>query len=292
MQPNDSNPALLASAAAVSSGGAARLPARLSIPASRWQDLCALWDGLADFPAGGTDEALTHLMKTMCGWLRADNAFWIGGVRMANGAAGRRDGMHGWRARVVQFLNATPQNTQRAQQAMREQDADPGYTMRAIVSRAGAFRVHRLRDGFMDFATLRGTAHYRVFYKEAGVVDRMWIALPVNGDAESYMMFDHIGSRRRFSAADAALAGVALRGIKWFHRELLLSHGLLVAQAPLSASQRRVLLHLLADKTEKGIAAELGLAPGTVHQYAVELYRKYGVKGRTGLMALWLGRQS
>ena len=289
MHSSDPSPALQASGVPASHGGTPRRPARLPIPASRWEDLCALWDGLADFPAGEMDAALAHLMKSMCGWLRAENAFWIGGVRMASGAAGRRDAMRGWRARVVRYLHVTPQNTQLTQRGIREQDVDPGYTTRAVVSRAGKFRVHRLRDGFVDFAALRRTAHYRAFYADPGIVDRMWVVLPVNGDTESYMMFDHIGSRRRFSAADAALAGVALRGIKWFHRQLLLSHGLLVAQAPLSAAQRRVLLQLLTGKPEKSIAAGLRLTPGTVHQYAVELYRKYGVKGRTGLMALWLG---
>ena len=173
--------------------------------------------------------------------------------------------------------------------AMREQDVDPGLTTRAIVTKAGTFRVHRLRDGFVDFAELQRTAHYNVFYRETRIVDRMWAALPVNADSESYFVFDHVGSRRRFSVADVALVQHALRGIKWFHRQILLSHGLLIARHPLSPTQRRVLLELLTGKTEKAIAAALGQTPGTTHQYAVELYRKFGVKGRNRLTALWLG---
>jgi hypothetical protein len=53
------------------------------------------------FPPQEIDAALAHLMKTLCDWLGADNALWVGGVRMAHGAAARRDPQHGWRGRVV-----------------------------------------------------------------------------------------------------------------------------------------------------------------------------------------------
>jgi DNA-binding CsgD family transcriptional regulator len=247
-----------------------------------------LWDELSDFPAAQTDAALVHLMKTVCGWLRADDAVWIGGVRVAHGTAARRDPQHGWRGLALRRLVATPAVLSMSQQAMRDQDTDPGMTTRAITAQAGTFRVQRLRDGFLDFAAFRRTAHYRAYYEAPGITDRVWAAFPVNGDAESYFLFDRVGSKRRFSRADAALVALVLRGIKWFHRQLLLSHNLLLAQVPLSPMQRRMLFILLSDKKEKEIAAQLGFTPGTTHQYAVDLYRRFGVKGRAGLMALWL----
>lgn len=249
-----------------------------------------LWDELADFPASRTGEALVHLMETLCGWLRADNALWIGGVRVAAGTVGRQDPQHGWRGRVLSPLypHTSPQE-QLSRRAMREQDTDPGMTTRTITAQAGEFRVHRLRDGFVDFARFRRTAHYKTFYQEAGLTDRIWVVMPVNEDAESYFLFDLYHTRRRFSSVDAELAGHALRGLKWFHRHLMLSHGLLVADTRLTPSQRRVLALLLTAAKEADIAATLKLSPGTVHQYAVELYRKLGVRGRAGLLSLWLG---
>jgi DNA-binding CsgD family transcriptional regulator len=245
---------------------------------------------LADAPAAQADAALVQAMQTMCRWLQADDGFWVGGVRIADGATARRDPQHGWRGRIVRRLHPTPVTAALTQRAMREQDNDPGMTTRALTSRAGVFRVHRLRDGFIDFSAFRRTAHYRAFYESAGIVDRLWVALPVNQDTESHFVFDHIRSKRRFRNADAHLIGFALRGIKWFHRQLLLSHGLLAAQTPLSPAQRRVLLLLLTGKSEKAIAAALGFTVGTTHQYVAELFRKFGVNGRAGLMALWLGR--
>jgi DNA-binding CsgD family transcriptional regulator len=93
----------------------------------------------------------------------------------------------------------------------------------------------------------------------------------------------------RFSAHDSALAAHTLRGIKWFHRQLLLGHGLVAAQRPLTASERRVVRLLLTEQTEKEIAQSLGLGFDTTHKRVTEIYRKFGVRSRTGLMALWLG---
>ncbi len=67
-------------------------------------------------------------------------------------------------------------------------------------------------------------------------------------------------------------------------------HGLLLADRPLTAAERRVLNGLLGHAIERGIAEELGLTTATVHTYATRIYRKFNVQGRTGLAALWLGR--
>jgi len=253
------------------------------------RDLHALWDGLADFPASRNDAALAHLKRSLCAWLGADNAFWVGAVRMTGGAAAKDDPQHGWRGRAVRYLHPAPAIDEKARQAMREQDTAPAMTTCALAARAGTFRVHRMRDGFIDFAAFRRTGHYRTFYEAPGITDRLWVAAPVSRDAESYLVFDRIRARRHFTADDAALAARALSGIKWFHRQLLLSHGLPLARDPLTPAQRRVLLQLLGGRTEKHIADELGLTAGSTHQYAVALYRKFAVKGRAELAALWLG---
>jgi len=81
-----------------------------------------------------------------------------------------------------------------------------------------------------------------------------------------------------------------MRGLKWFHRELLLANGLLIAEKSLSPSERRIVRLMLTDRTEKEIAIELGQSPKTTHKYITEILRKFGVQGRTGLMARWLNR--
>jgi len=67
-------------------------------------------------------------------------------------------------------------------------------------------------------------------------------------------------------------------------------HDLLLASAPLAPREREVLELLLTEATEKQIAERLGLAVSTTHAYITGIYRKFGVRGRAGLMSLWLSR--
>ena len=64
------------------------------------------------------------------------------------------------------------------------------------------------------------------------------------------------------------------------------------APTPLSRQERRVLDQLLTDAPEKEIAATLGLAESTIHSYVASIFRKFGVRGRKGLMSLWLQHRS
>ncbi|MFO0746097.1 MAG: helix-turn-helix transcriptional regulator [Myxococcota bacterium] len=64
------------------------------------------------------------------------------------------------------------------------------------------------------------------------------------------------------------------------------------ASAPkLSPRQRQTLEQLVRGKSEKEVAAALGLSLHTVHQYVKSLYRLYGVGTRAALVARVLGGQ-
>jgi DNA-binding CsgD family transcriptional regulator len=250
-----------------------------------------LWDELADFPASQAEDALRHLQQKFSSWLNADDVTWVGGALMMQDSAALHDPQLGWRGLVTRHMRLTPLVAERTLQAMSEQDTEPALTTQALVAGAGSFRVHRLHDGFVDMAAFEKTPHYRVFYKEAGIVDRMFVCFPINADAESYFLFDRMrgGAEKQFSLADAQLVAYAMRGLKWFQRELMLHYGLLLARQPLTDTERRIVTLLLTDLSEKEIAAKLGQAPATTHKYITGILRKFGVRGRTGLMALWLG---
>ncbi len=251
-----------------------------------------LWDELADIPAARSDRALEHLMRTLCRWLRADDACWIGAVRMARGQAAGRDVLHGWRARATHALQEGPARLRLAQQAIREQEYDPGLSTIALVEGAGKFRVHRLRDGFVDFERFRRTRHFQTYYHDLGVSDRLFTVFPIHADAESYIYFDSHRPRRRFSRRDAALAGEVMRGLKWFHRNLMLSHGLPLAEQPLTPTQHRLLRQLLSGGSETHIAERMKLTRATTHTYITRLYRQFGVNSRAALTALWLSQST
>lgn len=271
----------------------------------------ALWHRLAAFPAAESESALRHLMAWLTREIDADNLVWIGAVRALRGAAAKDDPFFGWRLRARLPFKLDSVSYQRLLKSYYDGHhygkLTPGYyarsheekidhvgmTGRASLAGAGRFRVHRLRDGWIDFAAFRRTPHYRLYYREHGIVDRMTIGFPVSADAESFLLVDRChaldGERRRpFSARDAAVAGGALRGVPELHRRLLLDYGLLDGDKPLAPTERRILRGLLSGRTEKQLAAVTGQSHATLHKYVTTLYKRFRVNGRPGLMARWL----
>lgn len=249
------------------------------------------WDELADFPASQVDDALVHLMHRLAGQLYADNMIWVGAARLAHEKAARRDGQLGWRAVAARHWRPTPDILDVTQQLISDQDTEPSLTSQAMARETGRWRAHLLQDGWIDMEAFRRTNHYRIGYAARGITDRMFMGIPINADAETIFLVDRYVDAPRFTDRDADLVAYTMRGLKWFHRELMLSHGLVVAGAPLSRTERRIVNLLLTERSEKEIAAELGQSPKTTHKYITGILRKYGVKGRTGLMAVWLNRQ-
>lgn len=250
------------------------------------------WDEMADFSPTRTDDAQLHLMQTLCGWTGADNARWHAGVRLMVGAGAKEDPMNGWRLCGTRALLArSPERVKVAERFHRVQKGlEVGMPVRAISAEAGSkFRVHTMRDGFIDFAAFRKTDYYRAFYRDFNIADRMWINFPISRDTESVLVLDRHTPSRSFTRRQVAIAASAFRGLKWFHRQLLLSHGLHGVQSSLSSGRRILVQQLLTGKSEKEIAITLGLRASTTHQYITEIFRHFGVNNRASLQALWLG---
>lgn len=68
----------------------------------------------------------------------------------------------------------------------------------------------------------------------------------------------------------------------------LMERGLSYASTPLAHYEKRVLELLLTDASEKQIADRLGLTVSTTHSYVTGIFRKFKVRGRAGLMSLWI----
>ncbi len=259
-----------------------------SLPPDMDDHIFRLWDDLCDYDLSATHQALSHGMRTLCNMISAQNAFWLGGVRMQGGHGASGDLMSGWRIKAIETLHAEFMTREGKHRSLKYPSTDPGATTRAVVAGAGSFRVHSLGTGFIDLDAFKETEHYDFFYRERGITDRIWVAFPVNVDSESYFLFDTTDKDRFFSDIDIAIVARALRGIKWFHRQLLLMNGVGVCKTPLSPSEQRMVSELIHGKSEKIIAERLGLTASTAHQYATRVYRKYGVRGRAEFMALWL----
>ena len=246
-----------------------------------------LWDELADFDAAHSDQALNHLMGKLCTLAGAWNIVWVGVVRMDAGFPG--DPVKGWRPRIIHYLHPSPSldNNALEQTEKLEQGVVDVTTIRNAEG-AGAFRANRLRD-LVDPDWFE-SHYYRAHYQRLGTTDAIWVVFPVNKDAESYFGIFRAPDSPPFTEAEQGVVAYALRGIKWFHRQLMLSHGLLVAATSLTPTERRVLHLLLTGLPEKLIAAELERSHHTVHEYITAIYRKFGINNRAALMAIWLGQ--
>jgi DNA-binding CsgD family transcriptional regulator len=93
-----------------------------------------------------------------------------------------------------------------------------------------------------------------------------------------------------FGERERDLLELFLLGSVAMHRDLMRARGLIGMEVSLSPRERDVQQLLLTSLTEEEIGLSLGLTPRTTHQYVVAILRKWKVKGRVGLMAIWLRR--
>jgi DNA-binding CsgD family transcriptional regulator len=248
----------------------------------------SLWDTLADFDASQAEEARKHLLGGICALIGAQNASWIGAVRL--GEPEPVDPVKGWRPRAIRQLHPTPLLEQMAnEQSDLLEAGSVDETTIANVAGAGQYRVNRLCD-LVPASWFKGD-YYRVFYLGVGRRDTIWAGVPINDDAESYFGFHRGLDQAPFGTGEKEIVGFALRGLRWFHRQQMLSEGLGVASSPLTQLEQRVLRGLLRGLTEKQIAAANAQSPHTTHEYVKRILRKYGVGSRAALMALWLGKR-
>lgn len=246
-----------------------------------------LWDSLADLPASDTDRALCYLMEGIAGMIGAGNAYWLGYIRLD---ARPGDPLKGLRPCANRYLYPAPIHDESYRAQMGKwigNQVNEGYVRAA--RDVGQFRSFRLRDVMRP--EYFEEEFYQIFHASRGFHDQCVVFFPVNDDYESMFNFQRVGEKRDFTAEEEAIAAYALRGIKWFHRQVALSYGLLIAEQSLSPIQRQVTQLLLTEHSEKLIAEEIGKSPNMTHKYVTEIFRKFGVKSRAGLMAVWLGRK-
>lgn len=248
-----------------------------------------IWDRLADYDAFRSDEAQLFLMQELKRLADADDVVWIGVVRMVDHRGSQADHQLGWRGRAVVHLEWTDLKRSVVAAAMKAQEVDGGVPSSIEMAKlAGNFRTLVLRE-LHDMSTFTQTEHYRSCFIPFDITDRMWCVIPVNEDCEVAYILDRFGDRPHFSAADRQIVASTLRGIRWFHRQTMLAHGVMLGDRRLTPRERCVCSHLLGRMSEKEIADALGLTFSTVRSYIRILYKKYGVQSRAGLMALWLG---
>lgn len=250
------------------------------------EEIHRLWDQLADFEAGQSREAVTSFMGLLAELGRFENATWAGAIRMGGGDA--TDPLRGWRVAASEALRPLDLRSDDGHLAgvmevWERREIDPSFLL--PLERVGAFRTYSLRAGLPS--TWFDSPFYRRHYDAFGIHDVVFVAFPLNADSESHFGFY---SSRPVTEATLAQLAYALRGVKWFHRHLMLSHGLMLASSPMTLTEHRVLQLLLTDMSERAVAAELQLGEAATHRHVMAIFRKFGVRSRAGLISLWLNQ--
>ncbi len=250
--------------------------------------MAVLWRELADAPAAECAAALRHCLRRLQALIGACNVTWAGVHRKPDDGHGP---LGGWRIREVEHLHHRERRmafARELKERLRAGQRDP--YVGALAGGAGCTRSH-LREELVPDALWRESWIVREALAEERIRDRLAGAHAVDPSSESHLVLDRAHGDRPFGARERDLLQFFLLGSAGFHRELMLSHGLAEASASFSPRERDVLRLLLTDAGEKEIARTLGIGHRTVHQHAANLYAKLGVRGRQGLMALWLRRR-
>ena len=260
----------------------------LTLTTSTLDRLHACWDAVATARTTQSNHIVIEALARLAALVDAQNAFWLGSVRVADAPPG--DPLNGWRPRVIKYLYPSTVDTAFSRRATRDCDAGIVDESTATHARqAGVFRARLLSE--LVSPSWYDSAFYEFAYKARDIRDAVFVVTPVNGDAESFFGFHRMGDKPAFTTSDRDLVAHALRGLRWLHREAMLHEGLFVARTPLTPTERRVLDLLLTERSEKEIATVLGLADRTTHHHVTQILRKFGVNSRAALMALWLGRR-
>lgn len=247
-----------------------------------------LWDDLADFEVARTDDAVQHTIGVLSDLVGASRGFWLGSVRLGDRI--HEDPLHGWRPGAI---SATYPYDPTEKDRFREQcqRIEKGHIDPSIVENvrgAGHFRVNIKHE--LVSPDWFESEFYQRFFAGDGVQDMIYVVTPLGTDVESWFGFQRMGHPEpQFGEAERATLATAMRPLRWFNQRIALQYGLRVADKPLTPTERRILNALLSDRTEQQVADDLDLAQATVHTYCGRIARKFNVRGRAGLMALWLG---
>ncbi|MBO9547003.1 helix-turn-helix transcriptional regulator [Caulobacter sp.] len=248
-----------------------------------FQAIGLLWGELTEFPAGDVAGAREHCFAELARIIGSENVFWVAAHQAAPDAG---DLLDGWRPRAVARLHSNPALDQKLADVIRQMNGATVDPMTLANNReAGRTRAF-LRGELVADETWERSALVNETLRPRGVRDRIIATLPLPGGREAHIGLDRGPSDRFFGERERDLLHLFLLGSQAFHHEQFLAYG--VALPALTPRERAVLSLLLTEMTEREIGEALGLTWRSTHQYCVSIFRKCGVRGRLGLMALWL----
>jgi hypothetical protein len=237
-----------------------------------WMALARVWGELNEIPLADSDEAVRHLLGSLCALTGARESFLAFGMRSEPAA---HDPMDGWRwvGKPINFQRSEAHSHLASAWQAENLPSFDKHTQ-GLVGTGGRHRAF-LRPELVDDAQWR-LCQSRELLHVLEIEDRLVGACAVSPRVEIYFVLDRHRHDEIFSARERDLLLAALGGLQSFGRRLSRSYGVIDAS------------RLLSGLSEKQIADAMGLTSKSLHQYVVALFRNFSVQSRAELMALWL----
>lgn len=264
------------------------MTATTDLDATTWRSIASTWKGVSQVPVSQPDLALERLWTGLEALMEFDACYVVLAQRTERTRrAYLRGYVNGWL--FAEFFYGPgdwkPVYDEGFADDWHERLAEDPWLLR-LTEGAGAHRT-LLREDF--FSDEQWQEYLRTSQSSLiGTTERLNSVFTLDEDAEVYLGFLRRGTQR-FVERDRAASHALHLGLGPLWRRLSMSYGLLSYQEVLAPRERETLLLLLEGHSEAEIAEQMDLTVGTVHQYAVKVFRSMDVNSRAGLMARWMG---
>lgn len=252
------------------------------------EQIVSLGHETAEVPADEIESAASFALRRMEHCIGAFNAYWIAAVRDSN--VKPQDPAHGWRPHDILYAHDQAQmvrTNSTVAERMAGGEVDPATA--AIIAHAGKTRCF-LREELVSDQEWEKSWIVNEVHRPRGIADQLVAGQPLGPRHESYIGLVRGPEERRFTGRDRDLLLLFMHATRPLQQRLMIYRGLAGA-ARLTIRERDVMRLLVTDRTEKEIAARLGISEFTVHQHARSVYAKHNVSGRLGLMAAAIERK-
>ena len=257
-----------------------------------WRAMLALVGEIGELGAS-PEQACTHFMSRLAALIGSGPVWWsvIGGSGSSAGQAD--DGV----ADVIRSRvhGLAPETLLRWEQSYLETRAYGEHpTWEPAFATPGVARCFLRRDIVHD-RVWYNSPHVMEYSRSFDADDLVSAIVPIGGGAELCVVGMRGWGDTGFTARERQILLLLAQHTAWLARrpDPLVSFargqtGAPVAIAQLAPRHRSVLELLAAGRSEKQIAAALGISPRTAHKYIEQIYRALGVSSRAELMALFI----
>ena len=255
----------------------------------RWLRVAELIGELAELSVVDLDETVDHLLSRACEIVGVNDAM-LGFARRDPRLAAC-DPLNGWRPpspyrprRFGPHAEGDAMLLDNWYGSIRELALDPATA--ALASSSGSVRavLH------YELMVARDWERASIFalLDASSIGDRLIGGRPIADDVEMLLVMYRRGSEPRFGEDERQWLELIMAALAGVGRRIALAHGFIDARRPLTRRERATLHHLLAGRSEKQIAAAMGLSERTLHHRVTALFQKFDVQSRAELMALFL----